>query len=128
LTNFANITSIPSQYILKRWTKVAKQRIYCEDVAQSSHHAVNSKTLRLKRLMQLAFSVMNDSANHDVTEELATTALLRLRSQITTKMQSLIGKDHVDFLEEVDESEYVENHGIRVFDPLKRMPKGVPNT
>lgn len=128
LTNVAIITSIPSQYILKRWTKVAKQRIYCEDVAQSSHHAVNSKTLRLKRLMQLAFSVMNDSANHDVTEELATTALLRLRSQITTKMQSLIGKDHVDFLEEGDESEYVENHGIRVFDPLKRRPKGVPNT
>ncbi|KAL3745549.1 hypothetical protein ACJRO7_014632 [Eucalyptus globulus] len=128
LTNVANVTSIPSQYILKMWTKVAKQEIYCEDVAQSSHDAVKSKTLRLKRLMQLAFSVMNDSVNHDVTEELATTALLRLRSQITTKMQSLISKYHVDFLGEGDESEYVQNHGIRVFDPLKRRPKGVPNT
>ncbi|KAL3721584.1 hypothetical protein ACJRO7_033996 [Eucalyptus globulus] len=62
-------------------------------------------------LMRLAFSVMNDSANHDVTEELTTTALLRLRSQIITKMQSLI-----------------ENHRIRVFDPFQRRPKGVPNT
>ncbi|KAF8020194.1 hypothetical protein BT93_G0786 [Corymbia citriodora subsp. variegata] len=81
LTNVAKVTNIPTKYILKRWTKVAKQGTYCEDIAQSSHHAVKSKTLRLKRLMQLAFNVMNDCANHDVTEELATTTLLHLESQ-----------------------------------------------
>ncbi|KAI6694546.1 hypothetical protein NL676_022256 [Syzygium grande] len=78
--------------------------------------------------MRLAFSVMNDGANHDVTEELATTTLLHLRSQITNKMQSLTGKDHVDFLVEGDEAEYAENRGIQVLDPHRRRPKGVPNT
>jgi len=101
LTNVVNVTSISSQYILKRWTKFVKQETYCEDIAQNSHDAVKSKTLRLKMLMRLAFSVMNDNADHDVIEELAITTLLRLRSQIATKMQFLIGKDHVAFLGEV---------------------------
>ncbi|XP_056161722.1 uncharacterized protein LOC130135899 [Syzygium oleosum] len=78
--------------------------------------------------MRLAFSVMNDGANHDVTEELATTTLLRLHSEITNKMQSLTGKDHVHFLVEGDEAEYAENRGIQVRDPHRRRPKGVLNT
>ncbi|XP_056159222.1 protein FAR1-RELATED SEQUENCE 5-like [Syzygium oleosum] len=122
-----NVTSIPSQYILKRWTKAAKQGIYC-DVGQSSHAVVKSKTLRLKRLMQLAFNVMNISANDDVSEELTTTTLLRLRSHITNKMQSSTGNDHINFLVESDEAEDVENYEIQILDPLRRRPKGVPNT
>ncbi|XP_056165347.1 protein FAR-RED IMPAIRED RESPONSE 1-like isoform X2 [Syzygium oleosum] len=128
LTHVVNVTSIPSQYIMKRWTKAAKQGTPCDEIGQSSQDAVQSKTLCLKRLMRLAFNVMNFSANHDVTEELATTTLLRLRSQITKKMKCLTDNDHVDFLVESDESEDAENSGIRVCDPLRRRPKGVPNT
>lgn len=127
LANVVNLKSIPAQYILKRWTKAAKQGVYC-DVGQSSHAAVKSKTLRLKRLMQLSFSVMNISANHDVTEELATTTLLRLHSHITNKMQSLTGNDHINLLARNNESEDVENNEIQIFDPLRRRPKGIPNT
>ncbi|KAK3437227.1 hypothetical protein EUGRSUZ_C01967 [Eucalyptus grandis] len=118
LTHVVNVTSIPSRYILKRWTKTAKQSSHCND----------SKTLRLKRLMQLAFSVMNISANHDVTENIATTTLMDLHSRIVNKMQYLTGKDDVNSLLENDESEYAANCGIQIHDPLRRRPKGIPNT
>ncbi|XP_048137295.1 protein FAR1-RELATED SEQUENCE 5-like isoform X2 [Rhodamnia argentea] len=121
LTHVVNVTSIPSQYILKRWTKATKQSSHYDDVGESSHDAINSKTLRLKRLMQLAFSVMNIGANHDATEKLATTTLLHLHSRITNQMQSLIGKDDVNFMMENDESECAENCGIQI-------PKGAPTT
>ncbi|KAL3740400.1 hypothetical protein ACJRO7_021649 [Eucalyptus globulus] len=127
LANVENVRSIHSQYILKRMTKAAKQWVYC-DVGQNSHIAVKSKTLRLKRLMQLSFNVMNISANHDVTEELATTTLLCLHSHITNKMQSLTGNDHINFLARNNKSEDVENNEIRILDPLRRRPKGIPNT
>lgn len=128
MTHVVNVTSIPSQYILKRWTKTVKQSSHCNDVGESSCDAGQSKTLRLKRLMQLAFSVMNISANHDVTENIATTTLMDLHSRIVNKMQYLTGKDDVNSLLENDESKYAANCGIQILDPLRRRPKGIPNT
>ncbi|XP_048136611.1 protein FAR-RED IMPAIRED RESPONSE 1-like [Rhodamnia argentea] len=128
LTHVVNVTCIPSQYILKRWTKAAKDISLCDDVRENFHDAMKSKTLRLKRLMQLSFSVMNIGANHDITEKMATSNLLHLRSHITNKMQSLTGKDDVHFSRENDESECAENCGNEILDPLRRRPKGVPNT
>ncbi|KAF8029665.1 hypothetical protein BT93_E2174 [Corymbia citriodora subsp. variegata] len=127
LIHVVNVPRIPLQYILKRWTKIAKQSSHCDDVGESSRDAGKSKILRLKRLMQLAFSVMNIIANHDVTEKIATTTLMDLRSHVTNKIQSLTGQDDVNSLLENDESAYATDCGIQILDPLQRKPKGVPN-
>ncbi|KAL3748373.1 hypothetical protein ACJRO7_009588 [Eucalyptus globulus] len=118
LTHVVNFTSIPSQYILKRWTKTAKRSNHCNDVGESSCDAGKSKTLRLKRLI----------ANHDVTRKIATTTLMDLHSYIMNKMQYITNKYDVNYLLENDESKYAANCGIQILDPLQRRPKYIQNT
>ena len=67
------VNKIPEQYILRRWTKVAKHEIVMDrqNVPLLDTSGNSTKTMPLNKLMRKAFSLMNLSANSDATTEIA---------------------------------------------------------
>lgn len=87
LNSKENIYYIPRQYILKRWTKCAKEGFL------SSDHALNfvksSKKLRVNRLMQKAFGIISLCAERVDTVGIAIRSLELLEAEVRAQKEAL---------------------------------------
>ncbi|XP_019233939.1 PREDICTED: protein FAR1-RELATED SEQUENCE 9-like [Nicotiana attenuata] len=80
---------IPAQYILKRWTKNAKQGNGLEECNNKKKTSTSSMAIRLNTMMKESFTVMTLAANDAESEEIARKYLYQARVEIT-KLQSEI--------------------------------------
>ncbi|BFG17885.1 hypothetical protein CerSpe_041580 [Prunus speciosa] len=92
-----NITSLPSQYILKRWTKgVKKEIVVSSDLCESSNKKEKSvQSLRLSELMHevndvVSIASFSDSGTRLVKQKLAEVKLLLERDMETTRAKKIL--------------------------------------
>ncbi|XP_059650165.1 protein FAR1-RELATED SEQUENCE 5-like [Cornus florida] len=126
LLNHNAIQNIPSDYILKRWTKGVKEVIIIDENGEiSKNAATSSKTIFLNKLMCKAFSVMSLSAYDDETFMVANGHLDQIVQEVRNiKSRNVMdgsNSDRVDVANEVNGS-IDENV---VLDPPRMRPKGV---
>ncbi|XP_031393684.1 protein FAR1-RELATED SEQUENCE 9-like isoform X3 [Punica granatum] len=130
ILNFAKkCPSIPSQYILERWTKFAKERISIDiDGSCPKNVSKSSKTMRLNRLMRHAFAVMSLSVDDDDTEKLAQQSLNELEKELKN-LKATKGQTKHNILANGDAktTSFGRENEMRVLDPMQMRPKGVPN-
>lgn len=119
-----DVNEISEQYILKRWTKDAKQGYgMMERHANLAQDKCGSsaKTLRLNRLMRKSLALMNLCANSEESTKIAERNMDRTFEEVRIYNASLCG----DTSDVGDTSIPVSN--VPVMDPLWRRQKGQTN-
>ncbi|KAJ0978291.1 hypothetical protein J5N97_013765 [Dioscorea zingiberensis] len=128
--NLNNIFQIPSQYILKRWTKDAKVGIIChENVVE----AKDSFGLRRSKLMNKAAFVVSKAMMTEETQAFFDTFLDAALKNIEDMLKVMTKKDlDLEHLHSESEHEVIEEHlnsslvsQRKLLDPLSVHPKGV---
>ncbi|KAK9268942.1 hypothetical protein L1049_000708 [Liquidambar formosana] len=88
--NVNNITKIPAQFILKRWTKSAKNGLVVyDDGKPSCENEKSSVTLRLNDLMHTAYNIMTKSALSATTTKIAKEKLAEIVELIQRDITTL---------------------------------------
>ncbi|CAL8167751.1 unnamed protein product [Prunus armeniaca] len=93
-----NITSIPSQYILKRWTKGAKKGIVVNsDLCESYNKKVRSaQSLRLSELMHEANNVVSVASLFDSRTRLVKQKLAEVMMLLESDMEIIRPKENLN--------------------------------
>ncbi|KAF8016194.1 hypothetical protein BT93_H1645 [Corymbia citriodora subsp. variegata] len=116
LSENISVTSIPSAYILKRWTKCAKQGIENDEF----HHlsADSSKFNRFSALMQQSFELMSLGAEDENTIKIVGNSMEKAKAKISLYKSSA---DETDDVSGNDDEASLCN--ISVLDPLRKKGK-----
>lgn len=119
------VTKIPSAYVLKRWTKGAKDCIVHDDSPQVS--PCSSKISRYSTLMRKAFAVMSLAAEDEDTMRIAMQNLDKMVEEILRHKSNLLTKDG-----EVNSDRFVNANEVSysisetsITDHPRRKAKGV---
>ncbi|XP_039155375.1 protein FAR1-RELATED SEQUENCE 5 [Eucalyptus grandis] len=113
-----SVTHIPPAYVLKRWTKGAKQGIANDEFKQMSLDS--SKFNRFSLLMQQSFELMNLGAEDDNTMRIVRKYMQKANTEISSYKSSVIVIDDVS-----NEDNEASLCDISVLDPLRKKGKGV---
>ncbi|XP_030475753.2 protein FAR1-RELATED SEQUENCE 9-like isoform X2 [Syzygium oleosum] len=119
------VTKIPSAYVLKRWTKGAKDCNVDNDSPQVS--PCSSKMSRYSTLMQKAFAIMNSGAEDENTMRIAMRNLDKTMEEILGHKSNLLTKDGEDNSDKVvngNEVSYSVSE-TSISDHAPRKAKGV---
>ncbi|CAK9178432.1 unnamed protein product [Ilex paraguariensis] len=84
----------------------------------------SSRTLRLNKLMQKVFSVMNLSVDDDTTVEIAENNMDNIVHQVRRYKSTILGKNTVDDDDDDDENIILEISSTPVLDPPRLRQKG----
>jgi hypothetical protein len=127
--NVRNITQIPAQYILKRWTKDAKIGL---DGSDGSLQVKDKSTVTLRRnsLMRMACSIINEGAQTESTSKIALQKLTELSELIDKEMKKIKLDDVRKEISEVLNDDLGDNDGNerQILNPSSVWPKGMSNT
>ncbi|KAG6386072.1 hypothetical protein SASPL_154958 [Salvia splendens] len=126
MNNHLNMTTIPMQYILKRWTKSARREFHHDDGGSCSFDLTMSKTYHLKELMRQSFNVMSLSVNDIETVKIAKNKLHELDVEIRNYASS-VSKSENPAMRNKD-NDVPQHASTKILDPLRRKPKGMTNT
>ncbi|KAL3828181.1 hypothetical protein ACJIZ3_016983 [Penstemon smallii] len=122
-----NTTRIPQQYIVRRWTKRAKEGMtidrYNEPIQTK---AKESKTTRLNKLMRKAFYAMNLAAFDEKTVQMSEESMEHLIQKITDYKRSLDVSDTTNSDSVVQPNDTLSDK-ITVLNPPSLRPKGETN-
>ncbi|XP_038697766.1 protein FAR1-RELATED SEQUENCE 5-like [Tripterygium wilfordii] len=114
--------NIPSQYILKRWTRGAKEGIARQvDCDMSRDGLSSSKTVRFNKLMRKAFAVMSLSATDVHTTEIADKNLDRIMDEMQAHKATMALDS-----KEVHANMSCLNNEPPLSDPPRKRAKGIP--
>lgn len=114
------VTSIPSSYILKRWTKGAKEGIVNDECQQMS--SGSSKFNRFSTLMQESFELMSLGAEDVNTMTIVRTNMKKTKAEIASYKASVVVTD--DAVPD-DDDDIEDSCEISVSDPIRRKGKGI---
>ncbi|KAG6410787.1 hypothetical protein SASPL_128856 [Salvia splendens] len=126
MNNHLNMTTIPMQYILKRWTKSARREFHHDDGGSCSFDLTMSKTYHLKELMRQSFNVMSLSVNDIETVKIAKNKLHELDVEIRNYASS-VSKSENPAMRNKD-NDVPQHASTKILDPLRRKSKGMTNT
>ncbi|XP_047965985.1 protein FAR1-RELATED SEQUENCE 5-like [Salvia hispanica] len=126
MNNHLNMTTIPMQYILKRWTKSARREFLHDDGGSCSFDLTMSKTYHLKELMRQSFDVMSLSVNDVETVKIAKRKLHELDVEIRNYASS-VSKSENHTMRNQD-NDVPQHASTQILDPLRRKSKGMTNT
>ncbi|KAF8017784.1 hypothetical protein BT93_H2856 [Corymbia citriodora subsp. variegata] len=116
--NISMVERIPSSYILKRWTKGAKEGIVNDESSEMLPGP--SKFNRFSTLMQESFELMSLGAEDVNTMRILRKNMKIAKAEISSYKSSMVVTD--DASGDGDETSLCGD--ISVLDPLKRKPKG----
>ncbi|KAK9931559.1 hypothetical protein M0R45_018832 [Rubus argutus] len=124
--NVRNITQIPAQYILKRWTKDAKIGL---DGSDGSLQVKDKSTVTLRRnsLMRMACSIINEEAQTESTSKIVLQKLTELSELIDKEMKKIKLDDVRKEISEVLNDDLGDNDGNerQILNPSSVWPKGM---
>jgi len=118
LSENMSIKCIPAAYVLKRWTKGAKEGIVSSEFQQMSMDS--SKFNRFSMLMQQSFEVMSLGAEDDNTMRIVSKHMQNAKTEISSYKSNVIVTD--DATNEDNETSVCN---ISVLDPLRKKGKGI---
>ncbi|KAJ4825280.1 hypothetical protein Tsubulata_043269 [Turnera subulata] len=113
---------IPGQYVLKRWTKAAKQGLGFESHSHESDTTlVTPAVARLSSLMRRSFAVMN-LASQDENRTNEVHAILNDLEQKWNMAENEVDEDSTNI-----QTDSITNSNGLILDPKTRWPKGKKN-
>ncbi|GAV90594.1 hypothetical protein CFOL_v3_34003, partial [Cephalotus follicularis] len=125
-----NVKEIPKQYILSRWTKNAKERVYSESES-SQRNSNESKIIFQNRAMRLACDLVTTGQGQEEGREVIWSTLKNRRQHLHNVMKNLSLDGHSmvrDNGSNENVNEFMNNKDeAPVLDPPFVRPKGISN-
>ncbi|KAG6390553.1 hypothetical protein SASPL_148291 [Salvia splendens] len=123
MNNHLNVTTIPMQYILKRWTKSARLKVQNDDSGSCSLDLTSTRTYHLKELMRQSFDVMSLSVHDVETVKIAKKRLHELDVEIRNYVSSSDNNT-----KRTEDNDVPQVSPTQILDPLKKKSKGMTNS
>ncbi|KAF2296696.1 hypothetical protein GH714_001308 [Hevea brasiliensis] len=125
-----NVTSIPNQYILKRWTKEAKRGMMLYE--KNIHFPGNKEEVELvwrHSMMRIASNLIYKCQGNDSTRQMCQEGLMNLEVKLDRQLARLkLGEAHVDDNDDHGNvAKDKEKDEMPLLDPPHARPKGVRN-
>ncbi|CAA0838488.1 Unknown protein [Striga hermonthica] len=124
--NYMDVTMIPEAYLLKRWMKCARLRVFNDFKATNvlCGSGEESDLVFVNKVMRAAYNLAHMSKSHLEARNMLTTMLDSTRDQIVDFIQNLD-------LEDSSMHDDVENDGnelgVRILNPLTAKSRGLTN-
>ncbi|XP_057984751.1 protein FAR1-RELATED SEQUENCE 5-like [Hevea brasiliensis] len=123
-----NVTKIPDNYILRRWTKDAKKRMI--EYVQGESHANDEETATIfhNNLMKLSYDIIMRSQGNEATRQFCRDALRKLDIDINRELTRLqLSENDATTENQIIDSFNEDDESDPILDPPRVKRKGVSN-